>query len=290
MSSANFPKEVVLGYAGEKNARAIELDCSEEFTRWPGSTAQVMYVRPTEGKDDAIFPGATEVNGDIVTWTPDAFAMGVEGTGGYAQVFFSTTENDEIVILGKSAVVRTTVLPALLAEAQDSGLSPYIPLLRRMENAATSLEGITIVSTTGDEADASISKVDGHYQIDLTLPRGDAFEYSDFTEEQLAALKGPQGDPGPQGPQGPQGLTGSVQALTSTIELTVAGWDSTERTQTVTVSGMTSSSFVIVSPALDSVTNYAYAGIYCSSQNTDQLTFSCMVVPDVAINVSIITL
>ena len=44
--------------------------------------------------------------------------------------------------------------------------------------------------------------------------KGDAFTYSDFTAEQLAALKGPQGDKGdtgatgPVGPQGPKGDTG----------------------------------------------------------------------------------
>lgn len=38
--------------------------------------------------------------------------------------------------------------------------------------------------------------------------KGDAFVYSDFTEEQLASLKGEKGDPGPQGETGPQGDTG----------------------------------------------------------------------------------
>ena len=38
--------------------------------------------------------------------------------------------------------------------------------------------------------------------------KGDAFTYSDFTAEQLAALKGPQGDKGDTGAQGPQGATG----------------------------------------------------------------------------------
>ena len=36
-------------------------------------------------------------------------------------------------------------------------------------------------------------------------PKGDAFKYSDFTSEQLAALKGPQGEQGIQGPAGPKG-------------------------------------------------------------------------------------
>ena len=45
-------------------------------------------------------------------------------------------------------------------------------------------------------------------------PKGDAFKYSDFTEDQLAALKGPKGDQGEKGdtgergPQGEQGIQG----------------------------------------------------------------------------------
>ena len=39
--------------------------------------------------------------------------------------------------------------------------------------------------------------------------KGDAFTYSDFTSEQLAALKGEKGDTGAQGPKGDTGATGS---------------------------------------------------------------------------------
>ena len=39
-------------------------------------------------------------------------------------------------------------------------------------------------------------------------PKGDAFTYNDFTPEQLAALKGPKGDQGEQGIQGIQGPVG----------------------------------------------------------------------------------
>lgn len=54
-------------------------------------------------------------------------------------------------------------------------------------------------------------------------PKGDSFTYSDFTPEQLEALKGEkgdqgekgeQGDTGPQGPQGPQGEPGQVDMKT----------------------------------------------------------------------------
>ena len=43
-----------------------------------------------------------------------------------------------------------------------------------------------------------------------TGPRGDAFTYSDFTAEQLAALKGEKGDTGATGPQGPKGDKGDT--------------------------------------------------------------------------------
>lgn len=45
--------------------------------------------------------------------------------------------------------------------------------------------------------------------------KGDAFTYSDFTAEQLAALKGDKGDTGPQGDAGPKGDTGPAGAAGS---------------------------------------------------------------------------
>ena len=45
-------------------------------------------------------------------------------------------------------------------------------------------------------------------EADLKGDKGDAFTYSDFTAEQLAALKGEKGDTGAIGPQGPKGDTG----------------------------------------------------------------------------------
>ena len=40
-------------------------------------------------------------------------------------------------------------------------------------------------------------------------PKGDPFTYGDFTEEQLAALKGQKGDKGDKGPKGEQGEKGN---------------------------------------------------------------------------------
>ena len=41
-------------------------------------------------------------------------------------------------------------------------------------------------------------------------PKGEPFKFSDFTQDQLNALKGPKGDPGPPGPPGPPGSGGGT--------------------------------------------------------------------------------
>lgn len=80
-------------------------------------------------------------------------------------------------------------------------------------------------------------------------PKGDAFTYADFTEAQLAALKGPKGDKGdagaigPQGPAGEKGATGATgpagspgkDGTSATITAATATVDNTTGTPAVTV-------------------------------------------------------
>lgn len=73
---------------------------------------------------------------------------------------------------------------------------------------------------------------------------------------------------------------------TATASLTVDGWSN--NAQTVTVSGVTASNVVIVSPAPTSVKAYGEAGVYCSAQAADNLTFTCTDVPTVALTVNIV--
>lgn len=69
-------------------------------------------------------------------------------------------------------------------------------------------------------------------------------------------------------------------------ELTVAGWSS--NTQTVTVTGVTATNTVFVSPAPESAADYAAAGIVCTAQAVDSLTFTCTTVPTNAITVNVV--
>lgn len=76
----------------------------------------------------------------------------------------------------------------------------------------------------------------------------------------------------------------NVPATTPT--LAVADWSS--NTQTITVSGVTSSNVVLVGPAPASAQDYADAGILCTAQGTDSLTFTCTTVPSNAITLSVV--
>ncbi len=78
--------------------------------------------------------------------------------------------------------------------------------------------------------------------------KGDAFTYSDFTQEQLAALKGPKGDTGakgatgergPQGLQGPKGNDGAV-GTAATIKIGTVSTGSAGSAVSVTNSGTAS--------------------------------------------------
>lgn len=82
-------------------------------------------------------------------------------------------------------------------------------------------------------------------------------------------------------------ISGKQEAITSTtVTLTSAGWSS--NTQTVSVTGMTASSIVWVSPAGASMSDYASAGVYCSAQASGTLTFTCSTAPSSDLTVQIV--
>lgn len=73
--------------------------------------------------------------------------------------------------------------------------------------------------------------------------------------------------------------------LITTATLTVAGWSN--NTQTVSVTGVTTTNAVLVTYALTSKEQYLSNGIYCSAQGTGSLTFTCTITPTVAIDVNV---
>lgn len=78
-------------------------------------------------------------------------------------------------------------------------------------------------------------------------------------------------------------------STTTTCTLTSAWWSS--NSQTVSVSGVTASNTVIVSPAPSDIADYADCGVYCSAQGSGTLTFGCDTAPsgDIVVNVLIMS-
>lgn len=145
-----------------------------------------------------------------------------------------------------------------------------------------------------------------------------------LTNPKTVNLKGPKGDTGAQGPQGEQGPAGPVNVPNTTklikgngsaglvaatpetdyaspvfmrkVTLTVAGWSSSTKQQSVIVSGIladTTKQCIYPAPvdtSYDSAWNSC--GVLCVAQAADSLTFQCSEIPTSAIEVyvTVITL
>jgi len=82
--------------------------------------------------------------------------------------------------------------------------------------------------------------------------------------------------------------TNQLPHKTATATLTVAGWSN--NTQSVTVSGVTSSNNVIVTPAPASQVDYGKSLVRCTAQATNSLTFACEKTPTAALTVNVLIL
>lgn len=81
---------------------------------------------------------------------------------------------------------------------------------------------------------------------------------------------------------------GAVTQTHTTISLAVADWSG--NTQIKTVTGVTPTNTVIVAPDASSSSDYSTAGILCTAQSINSLTFTCDAVPSNAISVNVLIL
>lgn len=80
--------------------------------------------------------------------------------------------------------------------------------------------------------------------------------------------------------------TARLTKVNTTITLTAAGWSN--GSQTVSVSGITATGVVFVSPDPTDQADYTDAGILCTTQATDSLTFTCDTTPSSDISVVVV--
>lgn len=82
----------------------------------------------------------------------------------------------------------------------------------------------------------------------------------------------------------------ATKHTTLTVTLAVASWNSSTKQLSVTASGVTASNLVHVSPAPASWSVASAAGVYCSAQAANSLTFTCSSIPTAAITVNVVIL
>lgn len=85
-------------------------------------------------------------------------------------------------------------------------------------------------------------------------------------------------------------LGAEAKHSTVTASLPVAGWDSTNNTQTINVTGVTADNTVIVAPDPSSQEAWGKAQIVCTAQAANSLTFTCKSVPTAALTANIVIL
>ena len=77
------------------------------------------------------------------------------------------------------------------------------------------------------------------------------------------------------------------EIASTTVTISVANWSSTT-TCTKSVSGVTASNNVIVTPAPASIADWQSSGVYCSAQGSGTLTFTCSSTPTASIDVNVL--
>lgn len=82
--------------------------------------------------------------------------------------------------------------------------------------------------------------------------------------------------------------TAELKHTTKTATLTAAGWS--DKSQTVTVEGVTASNTVFVAPAPSSQEVWGKAQIVCTAQAAGSLTFTCKNAPTAAVTANIVIL
>lgn len=82
--------------------------------------------------------------------------------------------------------------------------------------------------------------------------------------------------------------TARLTKVNTTVTLTAAGWSG--GSQTVTVTGMTATGIALVSPDPTDQSAYTSAGIICTAQAADSLTFTCSTTPTGDIDVVVVML
>lgn len=199
----------------------------------------------------AVYLVATLGTGCSATLAPNPISQTLPSTAdGYIYIYLGQSYDTYRIELSNRHPVYRYVNGAIRTITADAVTVNGLTVESAVPSGAKFTDTVTTVTTNGSgNAITSISASNGA----ITATKGDTF------------------------------LT-SIGSKT-TASLTVNGWSS--YVQTVTVSGITTSSTVVVSPDPASYEEYSTMGVYCSAQGTNSLTFTCNTTPSNTLTVNI---
>lgn len=164
-----------------------------------------------------ILPPTAELS-DLINKTNEALKNSKAATADAEKVNATLTEENVLEVTDRTGVKKTLDLnvtdgtPAgfgeIVATVDNSTGTPHVAVTTSGTNEAKNFA----FAFTGLKGEQGLHGERGE-RGEQGLPgktgeKGDPFKYSDFTEEQLAALKGPKGEKGDTGAQGEQGIQG----------------------------------------------------------------------------------
>lgn len=161
-----------------------------------------------------ILPPTAELS-DLINKTNEALKNSKAATADAERVNATLTEENVLEVTDRTGVKKTLDLnvtdgtPAgfgeIVATVDNSTGTPHVTVTTSGTDVAKNFA----FAFTGLKGEQGLHGERGEQGLPGNAgEKGDPFKYSDFTEEQLAALKGPQGPKGDTGEKGEQGVKG----------------------------------------------------------------------------------
>lgn len=225
----------------------------------------VMKFKDKDGNVTAIYPITKD---NVVTTTGDGSA------------YLATVKGISALTTGVSFVMIPHVVSTVTSPTIDVNGLGAIRIRRRLTSATT--------ITYAGYSDAWLS---AGKPVKITYDG--TFWIADVQKPVAADLSGsvPIANGGTGATTAADARTNLGAVSMTSLTVTLYAWSWSSNTQTVTASGVTSSNTIIPSPAPESHKAYGEAGVYCSAQASDSLTFTCTDTPsaDLTVNVLILT-
>ena len=221
----SMPNQIDIGYTGETQFRAIEIDMKKWMDIMPDGVPSIVHIRPGETPADAYIANTT-FEDNVLTWLVSAGDLGeIEGTG-QAQIWLEEEENNSVIKRGKSIIVATQIHKAIddasseVPDPQESWMEQMTALkvatVNAADDAADAKTDAVAAKTAAETAQGAAEIAQGKAEdaiekapyVDSTT--GNWFVWDAVTEQYVDT------EVHAQGPQGPQGEPGSIENVRAT--------------------------------------------------------------------------